>query len=154
MTTDQFVQHICEHCGVDPSSIQVSEETTDESITLQLDLPEEESGRFIGFHGETLESLQRIIRVVFNDTYPDKKIILNINNYRQERSEKLAEVTRSVAARVLETKQPYTFQSYMPAHERFIVHTTLGELPESDQLESISEGEGRDRRLQIRVKGE
>lgn len=152
MTTDQFVQSICEHCGVDPSVVTVSEETTDDSIMIQLDLPEEESGRFIGFHGETLESLQRIVRVVFNETHPDKKIVLNINNYRQERTEKLEEVTRNVAERVLETGRPYTFQSYMPAHERFVVHTTLGELPEADKLESVSEGEGRDRRLQIRLK--
>lgn len=154
MTTDQFLQSICEHCGVDPSSVTVSAQESDDTITVQLDLPEDESGRFIGFHGETLESLQRIIRVVFNDTYPDKKIVLNINNYREERSEKLAEVTRNVAARVLETGRPYTFQSYMPAHERFIVHTTLSELPESDKLESVSDGEGRERRLRIRLKGE
>ena len=154
MTTDQFLHSICEHCGVAASDIEVTEEVGEELISVQLTLPEEESGRFIGFHGETLESLQRIIRVVFNEQFPDKKINLNINNYRQERTEKLAEITRSVAERVLETGQTYTFQSYMPAHERFAIHTTLSELPESDKLESVSEGEGRDRRLQIRLKGE
>ncbi len=154
MTIDIFVKQLCEHCGVDPEILDVQIEDTEESILVTLNLPEEDSGRFIGFHGETLESIQRIVRIIFAAEYPEKKVLLNINNYRQEREEKLKELTQNAAMRVLESGQSYYFQSYLPAHERFIIHSTLGELPDADRLESISEGDGKDRRLSIRLKAE
>ncbi|MDQ5951442.1 MAG: hypothetical protein QG639_723, partial [Patescibacteria group bacterium] len=82
----------------------------------------------------------------------DKKIVLNVNTYRQDRADRLREITESVAQKVLETGNPYTFQSFLPAHERFIIHTTLSEMPENDQIESVSEGEGKMRRLTIQKK--
>lgn len=152
MTIEQFVQQLCEHCGVDLSALEVRVDETEEVVTVNIALPEEDSGRFIGFHGETLESLQRIIRVIFMNDYPNKKIVVNINEYREEREKKLQELTRSVAQRVLESGEPYTFQSYLPSHERYTIHATLSELEEADKLESISEGVGKDRRLTIRLK--
>lgn len=152
MTIEVFVRQLCEHCGVDPETITVSVDETDDMMSVLVSLPEEESGRFIGFHGETLESIQRVLRVVFSKELPDKKIVLNINHYRQDRERKLQELTRNVAERVLESGEHYTFQSYLPAHERFIIHTTLGELADAEKLESVSEGMGKDRRLTIRLK--
>jgi spoIIIJ-associated protein len=154
MTIDSFVKQLCEHCGVDPTTLEVQLDDQGEMVEVTLSLPEEDSGRFIGFHGETLESMQRIVRIIFSSEYPEKKILLNINNYRQERAEKLQELTQTAAARVLQTGQSYIFQSYLPAHERFIIHSTLSELPDSEKLESVSEGDGKDRRLSIRLKGE
>lgn len=152
MTIESFLTQLCEHCGVDGEVIKISVNQEKEYLHVQLDLPEEETGRFIGFHGETLESLQRILRVVFQEDYPDHRISLNINSYREERSERLIEIVNSVAERVLETGETYTFQSFMPAHERYIVHSSLSEVKDGDKLESISEGEGKNRRLSIRVK--
>ncbi len=154
MTIDTFVRNLCEHCGVDSEVLEVSVEDSSEMMMITISLPEEDSGRFIGFHGETLESIQRVLRVIFSEEYPEKKIVLNINEYRQERERKLQELTKNVAERVLETGQTYTFQSYLPAHERFVIHSTLGELPENEKLESVSTGEGKERRLSIRMKAE
>lgn len=154
MTIDGFIKQLCEHCGVDAEVLDVQLEETEEMVVVTLNLPEEDSGRFIGFHGETLESIQRVVRIIFSAEYSEKKVLLNINNYRQEREEKLKEITQNAASRVLETGQTYLFQSYLPAHERFIIHSTLSELPYSDKLESISEGDGKDRRLSIRLKSE
>jgi len=158
MTINTFLTQLAEHCGVSAELITVDQKEDGDYLKISLGLPEEDSGRFIGFHGDTLESLQRILRIIFQEkTEADaaekgKRILLNINNYRQDRAERLEEITHSVAQKVLETNSPFTFQSFLPAHERFIIHTTLSELPEADQLESLSEGEGRLRRLTIRKK--
>lgn len=152
MTIESFVRNLCEHCGVDPEVLEVSIEETEAVIQVLINLPEEDSGRFIGFHGETLESMQRVLRVIFAEEHPEKKIVMNINEYRQEREKKLQDLTKSVAERVLETGQAYTFQSYLPAHERFVIHSTLNDLPENEKLESVSLGEGKERRLTIRLK--
>lgn len=155
MTIDSFIIQLCEHCGLSQENIvvKIDEEDT-ERIKVTVNLSEEDSGLFIGYHGETLDSLQRIVRLVFLRTFPDKKIELNINEYREEREEKLREMVENIGQRVLDSGRPYTFNSFLPAHERFIIHSTLSENSELSGLESISDGQGRNRRLTIQLKNE
>jgi spoIIIJ-associated protein len=151
MSIQTYLLNLCKHCGIEADTLVV--EVTDEPdmIVAQIDVPEEESGLLIGFHGETLSSIQRLTRVVFQDELGDRRLVVNVNNYRQQREEKLKDIARRGAQRVLETGQAYTF-SYLPANERFVIHTTISEDPEFVELESVSEGEGRDRVLMIRLK--
>ncbi len=151
MTIQTYLTNMCQHCGLDAESVKLELEEQDERITVTIDVPEEESGLLIGFHGETLSAMQRLTRVVFQEELGEKRLVININNYREQREEKVQELARRAAYKVLETGRPYTF-SYLPANERFIVHTTLSEEPEFETLESVSEGEGRDRMLSIRLK--
>ena len=160
MTIESFLTQLSQHCGVDSELISVSVEETDEKIVISLTVPEEDSGIFIGHHGDVIEALQRLIRIIFQDQESigetqlgNKKITLNINDYREQRRDRLTELTQRAAEKVLQTGRPYYFNSYLPAHERFIIHSTLSELEQySTKLESISEGYGRDRRLVIRLK--
>ncbi|MFZ1720941.1 MAG: KH domain-containing protein [Microgenomates group bacterium] len=153
MTIDTFISQLCEHCGLQADSVAIEIiESEDDRIEVKIDLPEEDSGLFIGYHGETLDAIQRITRLVFFRTHPDKKISVNINGYREDREEKLREMVMSIGIRVLETGESYTFNSFLPANERYIIHSTLSEEESLAGLESISEGNGRDRRLTIRVK--
>lgn len=151
MDIKNFASQLCEHCGIssDGCEIQVLEE--DDTIFVQFSIDSEDSGVFIGTHGETLDSLQRLIRVVFAKT-ESKKIVVNVNNYREQRKEKLTDLTQSIAEKVLDTGEPYTFRSFMPAYERFIVHSTLSEHDDFSDLESISQGDGKYRRLTIQLK--
>ncbi len=151
MTIETYLTNVCKHIGIEQEDVSVSVETDEGIMTVILNVPTEDSGLFIGFHGETLSALQRLVRVLFQEEFPDAKIVLNINNYREQRAEKLQEMTLNVAQRVLESGRPYTF-SYLPPQERFVVHSTLSEYPEYASLESVSEGEGNQRFLVIRVK--
>jgi len=152
MTIDSFLGKLLEHCGLDPSDIKVEIMDGESVLSVLLQLPENESGAVIGFHGEVLDSIQRILRVVFASEYENQKIVLDLNNYRQQRSEKLKQLTIDVAQKVLQSGQPYTFRSFLPSYERFIVHSTLAESGDFKELESISSGEGRMRRLTIQAK--
>lgn len=149
MTIDQYLSQLFEHCGFASDQVEVSIEEAEDKILVQINLAEADSGAVIGYHGEGLESIQRMVRVVFADQYPDKKIVININDYRQRRNEKLEELTVKAAQKVLETGRPFTFRSYLPAYERFIVHTALSNNSEFKELESVSAGEGKSRRLTI-----
>ena len=151
MTMQTFLTQLCEHCGLTTDSVSYSEEQVENTKKITLTVPEEDSGLFIGFHGETLESLQRLLRIIFQES-ADEKIIFNVNDYRQQREARLQELTKSAVERVLQGDPAYTFHSYLPAYERFIIHTTLAELPEAAELESVSSGTGRDRRLSIQRK--
>jgi predicted RNA-binding protein Jag len=97
-------------------------------------------------------SLQRLVRVIFQDQFPELKIVLNVNDYKQQRAEKLQEIATAAAERVLGSGQPYRF-SYMPSNERYIIHSFISESEEyKDKLESVSEGEGSQRYLMLRLK--
>ena len=155
MTIDAFLTQLCEHCGVAQEDIQVSVEELETEQIITIALPEEDSGIFIGRHGEGIDALQRIARIIFQDgTTPetDKKITLNINGYREKREDRLKDLTYSIANKVLETGRSYTFNSYLPAHERFVIHSTLSSESGFSELESISTGNGKDRKLTIQKK--
>lgn len=151
-TIESFLSQLCEHCGLAAGQYSITIKEQEGRVFVQLDVPDEDSGLFIGHHGETLESLQRVLRILFQKEETSPRISLNVNDYRQKREEKLRETTRQVARRVLETGESHTFRTYFSAHERFIIHTTLGEDEAFGELESVSAGEGRDRRLTIQHK--
>ncbi len=151
MLIQTYLENMCKHCGIDAETLKVEVSDQDESVTALISVPEEESGLLIGFHGETLSSIQRLTRVVFQEELGEKRLVVNVNNYREQREDKLKEIARRGAQRVLESGQPYRF-SYLPANERFVIHTAISEDPEFADLESVSEGDGRDRVLMIRYK--
>jgi spoIIIJ-associated protein len=155
MTITSFLTNLCKHSGIDEAAIAIesNEESSDETILVNVNLPEEDSGLFIGFHGETLNAVQRLTRLVFQDKYPDRKILININEYREQREEKLRAKAQQAAERVLASGRPYVFEG-LSSPERFIIHTAISEHAQADQLESFSEGEGRNRVLTVRLKAE
>lgn len=155
MTIDSFLTQLCEHCGVADEDIKLNVENLESEIILTLEVPEDDSGIFIGRHGEGIDSIQRLLRIIFQDSENkemDKKITLNINQYREKRQDRLKDLTYSIANKVLQSGRSYTFDSYLPAHERFIVHSTLSSEPGFNELESVSTGDGRNRMLTIQLK--
>jgi spoIIIJ-associated protein len=154
MTIETFLTQLCEHCGLPADQLEIAVDETDEVVRVDISVPESESGLLIGYHGDTLDSIQRLARIVFQDKYEDKKLVLNINQYREQREEKLRQMAYAAAQRVLENGGVYTFHSYLPPHERFIVHSALGDDPAYEKLESVSRGAGKDRKLTIRLKQE
>lgn len=151
MTITSYLTNICQHSGIDPDQLQIDLEDTNEAITASITVPTEDSGLLIGFHGETLSAIQRITRVVFQSELTDKRLVINVNNYREQRADKLKEIAFRAAERVLDTGRPYTF-SYLPSNERFVIHSAISEDNRFAELESVSEGEGNRRVLTIRYK--
>lgn len=154
MTIDTFLMQLCEHCGIAPDQIEVTINEVDDRLEIQLNVPEEESGRFIGYHGDALQAMQRVLRLAFEQQYPEKKIILNVNDYRERRLAQLEEKVRSIAEQVLADGRSYTFSNFIPSHERYAIHTALATVPDGEKLESYSQGDGMARRLTIALREE
>lgn len=151
MKIEEYLINLCKHVGLTDDQFKVELEEDEESISAKIVLPEEESGLFIGYHGETLQAIQRIIRVSFHEELVEKRFKLNVNDYREQRQDQLKERITNIAQRVLDTGESYTFP-YLSAHDRFLTHSILGEEELFSGLESKSEGEGRDRYLTICLK--
>lgn len=155
MTIQAFVTNVCKHSGVAEEDIVIesNEDTGAEHVEINITLPEEDSGIFIGHHGETLAALQRITRLVFQEKLGESRLFVNINQYREQRAEKLQARAFAAAEKVLETGRAYVFEGLTSA-ERFIVHSAIGENEAYSTLETVSEGEGRDRVLKLRLKAQ
>ncbi len=150
MTIDTYLHAICQHCGLDENEVSVeTKEENDDKIAVQLTIPDDDVGLFIGHRGETLAALQRMVRIVFQKEFADRRLTLNINTYRQDRLEQLQTKAREVAGMVLESGREYRFP-FLSSYERYIIHSAISSDPELAQVESFSEGEGQDRRLVVR----
>lgn len=150
MTIQDFTQRLLAHMGVDTAQVEVEE---GETTVVKIIVPEEESGLLIGYHGECLTALQRVLYMAFSREDKDKKFLVNVNDYKERRTTQLHEMTKTAAERVVESGQPYSF-SYLSASERLVVHEYIANTQEFSDLESYSVGEGPRRRLYIRQKGE
>lgn len=152
MEIKEYLVKLCKHLGLleEGFSIEFVEDEAEGLIEARLELPEEESGLFIGYHGETIQALQRLARVSFYDQLEGKIFKLNVNDYREERKEQLTTKIKRVATQVRETGEAHTF-SYLTPHDRYLAHTILSEGKEFAGLVSESSGEGKQRYLTVRL---
>lgn len=151
MTIHDYLVRLTQHCGLTEDQVVLEVEETEEIVTVSLQVPEEDVGVFIGHRGETLAALQRIVRLVFQTEYGDRKLAIDVNGYRQERQQYLQDWALRIVDEVVGGEGEYRFP-YLSSYERFIVHSAISSSPQADQVESLSEGEDRQRRLVVRVK--
>ena len=99
-------------------------------------------GILIGWRGQTLSTLQYIVRlIVANKTKAWQPIIIDVESYKQRRYETLQSLALRIAERVRANRQPFTLEP-MSAYERRIIHLTLADHPDVT-TESIGYGESR-----------
>jgi len=125
--------------------LEVNEDKENDGITVQLTT--EEPGILIGFHGETLAAFQLILGLIVNKKLEEwTRVLVNVNDYRQKREESLRMVALNAAQKVKFSNEAVVLTNLSPA-ERRIIHLTLADHPD---VESLSEGQGQERRLVIK----
>jgi len=119
-----------------------SEEDSEENNLVCNINVSDNSNFLIGQYGVNLQALQHIIRLVVRKETKEKvKFIVDVNSYRQQKSQSIIEQANSIAKQAISEKRAVVM-SPMSAYERRIVHM---ELAKNDEIvtESIGEGEGR-----------
>ena len=125
----------------------VSVKLEDESYRIQLDT--EENALLIGKHGNTLSSLELVLSLIVAKKLGEfKRLIIEVGGYRQEREEYLRDLANRLKEEVMTEGREKTVRGLKP-WERRVVHMHLSETPE---IETVSEGEDRDRILVIKKK--
>jgi spoIIIJ-associated protein len=106
-------------------------------------------GKIIGRDGRTLQALEYITNTVLNKGEGGNvRVTIDVGGYKRRRDDRLRDVAEKVAMRVRETGQPFVFKP-MSAAERRVIHMQFADDPE---LMSESEGEGRDRRVVVKLR--
>jgi spoIIIJ-associated protein len=113
-----------------------------EEAPIAFDIQGDDLGILIGRRGQTLACLQFVVRlIVSHQTKTWIPITIDVEGYRQRRSEKLRALAWRLAEQVRTRKSPFTLEP-MLAYERRIIHLALADHPDVT-TESIGEGEAR-----------
>lgn len=117
-----------------------------DSITLDLET-DEDAGMIIGRKGHTLDAIQYLLNATFGQAV-GKRMIVDIQGYRERHEAKLVEQAHQAAERVRMSGRPFRMPP-MSASDRRIVHNAL--LDFSD-LSTGSQGEDPNRFVVISPK--
>lgn len=129
--------------------LNIEADVTIEDDILVAKIPStERNSLLIGRGAETLRSFQYLLSAQLRNTAAAvERVNLDIADYKAQHAEKIAEKARGWFDDVRETGQPKYLN--LNAADRWTVHHTANEYAD---IETHSEGEGRERRLVISVK--
>ena len=110
---------------------------------------DEDAGVLIGRKGQTLQAIQYLVNVIYG-TQLDRRIFVDVGDYRQRHEEKLIEEAHATAGRVRESGKRFTCEP-MSAADRRVVHNIISE--QYEDLATYSIGNDPDRRIVVEPKG-
>lgn len=145
--TQDIISNILSLMGLEID--QYSLEFGDEVVKVGLNLPEENSGVFIGHQGETLGSLQLILALVVSQRL-DRwvRVKVNVGDYQERREQQLLTKADGAVSRALETGQEIVIPG-LNSYERHLIHEYLAQ---NEQITTLSKGEGNYRQLFVSPK--
>lgn len=137
------INELFEKVGAEADKIEISQKEE----VVQVSIESSQASLLIGYHGETLQSLQLICGLlVQSKTGEWFKIVLDVNNWRKEREEVLKKMALGFAQKAKFSGNE-VIMPVLSASERRIVHLYLSEYSD---IQTYSEGEGLARRLIIK----
>lgn len=142
-TAIDAIQDILKYFDVGEVSIEEYEGDEGELI---LDITGDDLAVLIGRHGRTLDALQFLISSITSrivgHRYP---IVVDVEGYKGRQRQKIEDIALIAADRAVSQDRSVKLRPMTP-YERRIVHITLRN---DDRVETVSEGEGRARRVVI-----
>jgi len=143
----EFLEGLLERMGITAS---VEPNLEDGTMYIDVIAPEpddEDMGLLIGRHGQTLESLQELTRVVVAQRSEMRpRIVVDVEDYRKRQVDRLSARAREVAERVAGSGREEALEPMNP-FMRKVVHDAVAGV---SGVESGSEGEGPDRHVVVR----
>lgn len=120
-------------------------------LILKIALSEEDSGILIGYHGETITSLQRLLRTVYSQELGEKRLMVNINDYRDSREEKIQAMVERGVKKIEQYGGDYKLYR-LSSPERFFAHNLINSEERFKHLTSFSRDSSEGRVLIIQQK--
>ncbi len=141
---EKFLSELVDDLGL---RLEVSAEMTDEGCILNLD--GEDSHFAHADNGELLDAFETLLFQMYGrELDREHRFVVDADGYRRTRKKELQAMARFAGDQVRKNEKPFTFGA-LNSTERRIIHTTL---QAEEDLISESVGDGRDRRLQVRLK--
>ncbi|MBS3937794.1 MAG: protein jag [Peptococcaceae bacterium] len=116
-----FLTTLLRHMGADDAVCEVTREGADE---VEIAINATNSGLLIGRRGQTLDAIQQLTAVIYTRSGGEKRLQIDVGQYRERRKQSLIELAKSLAERVRRTGRKAVLEP-MSASERRIVHVAL-----------------------------
>lgn len=128
----------------------------DEDKVTRVDIATNEASRLIGWHGETLNAMQHLLKSIIRereglDRYPF--ILIDVDGYRRLQEEKMCKAADQKADFVRRTGNRIALPPMNPYFRR-VVHLHVANSPDLQDLTTESVGEGDYRQVVLRLKEE
>ncbi len=144
----QFVSEFLVHLGIDFTDLLV-EKTSDEEV--RVNVISDEPSLLIGHHGENLQAMQKILKVVCHQMFGESiNLSFDVDNYRKRQEENVLSITEQKIKEVRESKVQSALPPMSPYFRR-LVHLFIRD-GEYEDLETESMGEGNYRQVVIKLK--
>ncbi len=143
-SAEKFLSEVIAGIGLD---LEVASQWTDEGCLLNLSGAD--SSLALAENGELLDALEVLLfQIMGRSLDRQHRFVVDAEGFRQTRKAELHAMAKFAAGHVRKNGVPFTF-GVLNSTERRIIHMSLQ--PEEDLI-TESVGEGRDRRLQVRLK--
>jgi spoIIIJ-associated protein len=131
-----FIDELLSQMGID--AVAEPNARGDHMYVDIVDGPDEDMALLIGKHGQTLEAIQELTRMVVGRKLDERvRVIVDVQDYRKRRESKLEERAVELARHVLETGEEEELEP-MNSFERKLVHDAAAGVP---GVGSVSRGE-------------
>lgn len=118
----------------------------DDDGFYHVNIDAENNAIIIGKNGQTLQSFNNVLKSAVSSEFKKRiGVLIDINGYKEEKYQKVCSLALRVAKTVQRTKTDAVLDP-MPADERKAIHNYLTNFK---FVSTVSEGEGRDRRLKL-----
>ena len=118
---------------------------------IEIEIKTTNTSAVIGRRGEVLDAIQCIAGAVANIGREEyRRVVVDCENYRAQREEKLKDVAVAKAAKAVEKKRRVALEPMSP-YERRVVHSVLAD---NEEVTTVSEGKEPMRRVVIIPKNE
>lgn len=129
--------------------IEIEEYEGDEG-ELILDLNGEDLSVLIGRHGNTIQALQQLVALISSKEIGYKyPVTIDVHGYKGRQKDKLEDLAYRMANKAIKSNRKVSLRPMKP-YDRRIIHMALAE---EQAVETLSEGEGRNRHVVIKPTG-
>lgn len=121
----------------------------------RIDIASPNASRLIGWHGETLNSLQHLLKSIVRAKEKMERspfLVLDVDGYRRDQEDKVKKMAEQKADFVRRTGSRVALAPMSPYFRR-IVHLHIASSPDFQDLTTESIGEGDYRQVVLRLKG-
>jgi spoIIIJ-associated protein len=141
---EKFLADVVTDMGLD---LRVSSEWTDEGCLLNLS--GDDAHLALAENGELLDAFEVVLfQTLGRELERQHRFVVDADGFRQTRKAELHAMAKFAAGHVRKNGLPFTF-GVLNSTERRIIHMSL---QQEEDLLTESVGDGRDRRLQVRLK--
>lgn len=148
-TLQQITIETLNRLEVDYSHIEVEQDQKD---NYNINIKSENPSLLIGYHGENMLSLQHVIKVLAYKKCQnsDFNILVDVDDYRKRQEQSVLNLAERRIAALRKNGRPQTLPP-MSAYFRRKIHLHCTS-PGYEDIETVSEGEGPERHLVLKLK--